>query len=414
MLAGGGTFPCVSVSVEYMSKGAVSWSIPTVAVLAYVFLNSCLWASGQEKPSFSTFDYDVARTHEIRPHRRTVPMKGISPGFNQFHLTLIVSPAGDVVNAEASADEGTLKYWPQLEPEVNQWKFTPFEDNGKAVTAEVEEYIDLVPPERFPKNHVGAPPVRKDSKVTISLQRSGCYGTCPSYAVTVSTENGIVFAGGGFVAASGRHADRADASEVRNLAKRFIAADFFSMDSSYRAGVTDNRTYVLSIAIDGREKKVEDYVGSWEGMPAVITELEDAVDAFSRTDRWIEGGDGLVPALQAEGFNFKSFEAQTMLKQASTRGRTATVRQLLEAGVSLVPLPAPKPKERYLSVSFQNVGWLNSASSYPDTLQLLIDAGASSNDQADKDLALVGAARSGNVQGARALIAYGANPNGDL
>ena len=60
------------------------------------------------------------------------------------------------------------------------------------------------------------------------------------------------------------------------------------MDSSYVASVTDNPTYVLSISIDGHEKQVKDYVGSWVGMPAVITELEDDVDAFARTDRWIE------------------------------------------------------------------------------------------------------------------------------
>jgi hypothetical protein len=92
------------------------------------------------------------------------------------------------------------------------------------------------------------------------------------------------------------------------------------MDAVYRAGVTDNPTYVLSITIDGKAKEVEDYVGSWEGMPAVITELEDEVDTFGRTERWIEGRDGLVRALQAEKFNFKAFEAQVMLKEAASRG----------------------------------------------------------------------------------------------
>jgi len=67
-----------------------------------------------------------------------------------------------------------------------------------------------------------------------------------------------------------------------------------------------------------------------------------------------------------------------------------------------------------MSIPFENVGWLNSASNDPDTLQLLIDFGASKNDQTDKDLALIGAARSGNLQGIRALIAYGANPNADF
>ncbi len=64
-------------------------------------------------------------------------------------------------------------------------------------------------------------------------------------------------------------------------------ADFYSMDDDYRATVTDMPAYVLSIMIDGHTKKVMDYVGSWVGMPAVITELENDVDSLANTSRWI-------------------------------------------------------------------------------------------------------------------------------
>jgi ankyrin repeat protein len=369
--------------------------------------------SADKRQSNPSFDYDVARGHEIKPHRRTIPLKGVRPGFNQLRLTLIVSPAGDVASADASGEDETLKFWPQLQDEVRLWKFTPFERNGKVVTAEVEEYIDLVPPERLPKRHVAAPTVRPNSKVAITLVRTGCFGSCPSYSVTVSTE-GIAFDGGGFVIAAGKHADSVNADEVRNLARRFVAADFYSMAASYRASVTDNPTYVLTIAIDGHKKEVEDYVGQWEGMPAVITELEDKVDMLGGTQRWVEGRDGLVSALREEKFNFETFEAQLMLKEAASRGETATVRELLGAGVPLEPKPAPKPEEPDLGVPFEGVGWLNAASHHPETLQVFIDALASNKDQNDKDLALAGAARSGSLQAVRALIGYGANPNADL
>jgi hypothetical protein len=261
-----------------------------IGSVAFLFCAGFLWAQTENRPSYPSFDYDVARAHEIKPHRRTIPLQGVTTGFNQLHLTLTVSPAGDVMDADPGGSPETLKYWPQLQGEVLQWKFTPFEVKGKPVTAEVEEYIDLVPPERLPKIHVPAPVVRPDSKVIITLERTGCYGRCPSYTVTVSTE-GIVFDGGSFVAAPGRHTASVDADEVRNLAERFVAADFYSMDSSYTALVTDNPTYILSISIDGRNKKVEDYVGSWVGMPEVITDLEHEVDALAQTQRWIKGSD---------------------------------------------------------------------------------------------------------------------------
>lgn len=385
------------------------------AIVALTCLVSSIFfqESGDKRHSNPSFDYEVARGHEIKPHRRTIPLKGIRPGFNQLRLTLIVSPVGDVKSADASGQDEILKFWSQLQDEVRLWKFTPFEKNGKAVTAEVEEYIDLVPPERLPKHHVAAPTVRPNSKVAITLARTGCFGSCPSYSVTVSTE-GIVFDGGGFVIAAGKHTDNVNADEVRNLAKRFVAADFYSMAATYRASVTDNPTYVLTIAIDGHKKEVQDYVGQWEGMPAVITELEDEVDTLGRTQRWIEGRDGLVSALREEKFNFETFEGQLMLKEAASRGETATVRELLDAGVPLEPKPAPKPEEPDLGVPFDGVGWLHAASHHPETLQVFIDALASKKDQNDKDLALAGAARSGSLQAVRALIGYGANPNADL
>lgn len=372
-----------------------------------------LWASDEKRASYPSYDYDVARAHEIAPHRRTIPLEGVGPGLNQLRLTLIVSPEGDVVDAKAGGDNESLKFWPQLQDEVRRWKFTPFEENGKAVTAEVEEYLDLVPPERRPKVHLAAPALRPDSIITITLERTGCFGTCPSYTVAVNT-NRIVFQGRGFVVAQGEHTDSVDAEAVRNLAKRFIAADFFSMDSSYTASVTDCPTYVLSIAIDGHTKKVVDYVGSWVGMPAVITQLEDEVDKLARTQRWIAGSEGLVQALQKEKFNFGTFDAQVMLKEAASRGITRTVQELLEAGVPLEPLPAPQPTEPDMAVPFDSVGWLNAASSHLEVLRVFIQAGASKYDQHDKDLALAGAARSGDVEAARALISYGANPNVDL
>jgi ankyrin repeat protein len=387
-----------------------------------VFIAACLLLAtscghrGEKRPKHSSFDYEVAETHEIKPHRRMIPTEGIdwsNWGTTQLRLTLTVSPTGDVMRAEASGDPKALKFWPLLMIEAHAWKFKPFELDGKAVTAEVEEYIDLVPPERLPANHAIAPVVRPDSKVAITLRRTGCFGSCPSYIVTVGSD-GIIFDGDGFVAASGKHTAQVDADEVRKLAKRFVGVDFYSMDGKYEASVTDIPGYALSVEIDGRKKEVFDIGGEWAGMPAVISELEEAVDVLARSERWVSGSEGLVEALRSEKFNFQSYEAQVMLKEAANRGKAETVREFLEAGVPLKPIPAPKPIHPNTSDPFGGVGWLEAASSHADVLKVLIDATASKDDQRDKDLALTDAANIGNIEGARSLIAYGANPNVDL
>ena len=309
-----------------------------------------------------------------------------------------------------------MALWPQVQGEVYQWKFIPFEKDGKPTTVEVEEDIYVVPPERLPATHVTPPPIKPDSKIAIMLERThSLYGPEPAYSVTI-TNTGIVYESHAFTVADGKHTDKTDPDAVRKLAKRFVDADFYSMSPRYAAhhhNTNWSPTYSLSIDIDGHSMKVEDYGGQWVGMPTVIADLEEAVDDFARTSRWIEGADGLVDLLKTEKYNFHTLEAQIVLKRAAVQGQTATVQQLLAAGVPLQPLP-PKPKGASAPVFFDNAGWLHAAALHPDTLQVLIDAKASKDDQNDKDLALAGAAADGNLESVHSLLSYGANPNADL
>jgi ankyrin repeat protein len=383
------------------------WSI--VSLVCLLPSLSLFAAYEGQKPSHPSFDYQTARDHEVKPHRRTIPVDGVRQGSTQLSLKLTISPTGDVTHAEANDDDDEVKFWPQLEGEVYQWKFTPFEVGGKPVTAEVTEYIDMVPPERLPKTHVPPPAITKNSKVAITLHRGGCDGPCDFHTVTVSND-GIVFEGVHGVA-DGRHTDKIDSGAVLTLAKRFVAADFYSMEDQYRGAPLFRSS--LSITIDGHTKSVCDCYGQWVGMPAVILELEDEVDALARTKRWTDGGDGLVAALRAEKFDFASYDAQLILENVAVDGQTATARELLAAGVPVKPLPAPKI-DNPDGGPFEEVRLLTAASGHPDMLQIFQDLGVSKDDQKEKDRALEGAASAGKLQAVRALIAYGANPNVDF
>jgi ankyrin repeat protein len=368
-------------------------------------------------PTPPHIDYQTARTHVIKPHHRILPAEGgVGRGDVRLHLTLTISPTGDVTSAQATGTNNTMALWPQLQGEVYQWKFIPFENDGKPTAVEVEEDIYVAPPERLPTTHVTPPLIKPDSKITITLDRtSSLYGAEPVYSVII-TNAGIVYESHAFTVADGKHTDKIDPDAVRRLAKRFVDTDFYSMSPRYAASTTQTNwhpTYSLSIDIDGHSMKVEDYAGQFDGMPTVIADLEEAVDDFARTNRWIEGADGLVDLLKTEKYNFHTLEAQVVLKRAAVQGQTATVQQLLAAGVPLQPLP-PKPESTSAPVFFDNATWLHAAALHPDTLQVLIDAKASQDDQNDKDLALAAAAADGNLASVHSLLAYGANPNADL
>ncbi len=150
----------------------------------------------------------------------------------------------------------------------------------------VQNFVQPTIAKGRPMVHVAPPPIRPDSQITIVLKRGACYGSCPVYDVSITTRT-ITFDGHHCVAALGKHTAPVEKQKVRELAKKFVADDFYSMDARYVASITDSPAYRLSIAIDGKTKEVTDYVGLSAGMPRVIEELENDVDALAQTKRWI-------------------------------------------------------------------------------------------------------------------------------
>jgi ankyrin repeat protein len=258
--------------------------------------------------------------------------------------------------------------------------------------------------------------VRPDSKIAMTLKREGGLGGGPCYSVTISTD-GIIFKSRyGTVVGISEHKQSVDAAQVRNLAKRFVDAGFYSIQHisiPLDALGNDDTVYELSVEIDGHWKKVVDRLGLRQetGYAAIVEELENEIDKFAKAEIWVEGAEGLVAALRTEKFNFQSREAQVILENVISNGNTTSVREFLEAGVPLTPLPIPQTKESTTHYTSNNLAWLVAAAPHPETLKLLIRAGVGRNDQNEKNWALVNAVLHGRVTAARDLIAYGAEPN---
>jgi hypothetical protein len=280
-------------------------------------------------PSEPRFPYSVVRAHQIKPQHHDIPVEvtehtGLLRMAEALTLSLTISASGEVIHAEPVESGYALRLWPQIENQVYQWRYIPFDENGRPIVAHITEYVSLVPPEIVPIPHVSAPPLLPASSIAITLSRGGCFGTCPAYTVTL-TNLSVIFDGGGFVVAPGHHAYSIDPDALHKLARAFIAADFYSMSSSYHASITDCPTYTLSISINGHRQQVEDYMGTYAGMPQIVRDLEDEVDSVARTGRWVKGDEGLVETLRAEHFDLHSREAQRILAEAASNGSTATV-----------------------------------------------------------------------------------------
>jgi hypothetical protein len=192
------------------------------------------------------------------------------------------------------------------------------------------------------------PPASLDidrEKLSITLERSACFGSCPDYAVTIKGDGQVVFstpdsAPSGlsdlrnmfapYVLLPGRHEDRIDPTAVDALVQEFGKANFFYLRDRYEADVTDNPTYVITIDTGRFRKQVIDYVGESAGMPESVTRLEDEIDRVAGTARWIRGADGLVDWLSRTGFEFRSRDATLLLFSGVGRADEATLVDLVD------------------------------------------------------------------------------------
>jgi hypothetical protein len=195
--------------------------------------------------------------------------------FEAIELELIVGTSGEVLSAKVMS--GPPAFQQQAVAAAKSWKYRPFEKNGKAVTAQITDYLPILPPERRPRRHVPFPKVRDWNSLRISLVRTGCYGSCPSYKVVIKGDGTVTYEGNSFVAISGSHRGSISHVKLLELLEAFRAADFLSLSTAYRLGATDLPTYRISIAFDSVNKSVEDYAGEQVGMPLAVSELEDLI-----------------------------------------------------------------------------------------------------------------------------------------
>lgn len=198
------------------------------------------------------------------------------------------------------------------------------------------------------------------AKLRINLERTGCFGSCPRYQVRIDGNGNVVFDTGptsaemGFgngpdystetgVRVAGKYRTKIAVEEVDALVEQFHSADFFNLKDVYRAEVTDNPTYVVSIDTGNGKKSVVDYAGDRAGMSAAVTRLEDAIDKATRTDRWIKGTPEVIPMLRALDTDFSGVIGLELMDAAAERNDIATMRRLKSLGAPLYIKDGPNP-----------------------------------------------------------------------
>lgn len=274
-----------------------------------------------------------------------------------------------------------------------------------------------------------SPELRAKSK--IQLIRHGCLGGCPQYSVTVYGNGRVVYEGREEVRVKGRARGKLSKKAVDDLMLKISEMDFFSYQPRPGTGcVTDGPTANITVSEPGRQKRIEDECIEGRQIEELEAEIDkavhiqrwvfiDAMELQSQIDRgWditmhgreygrqaVEWDDPeVLRVLVRNGVSVETvaYDGESLLQQAVTANRYASVKTLLELGANPRALNAD--------------GWgpaQNAANRSIEMCQLFLEHGVGINEQDGMgETMLMNAASSpDNFEIVKFLVSSGANLN---
>jgi hypothetical protein len=304
---------------------------------------------------------------------------------------------------------------------IRKVTYVPFTRNDSPVEAWAQDTVELLSredvgllPTSLQKAVSPFPEPNPPTNFSIRLSRSGCFGSCPGYSVAIHGDGTVSYKGSWYVSIEGQHTAHVSPDSARQLLDRFRDANFFALKDEYSAGVTDNPTYCLELVVGTRKKIITDYVGEWVGMPAAVTQLEDAVDQASDSARWVTASSQTLEAMHDAGISPASKEGNLILNRAVIYGKPDAVRELLAAGVSVGRDAKPKNVVKMWTPSgslLEEAAYYRyDSKSRKEVITALLERPEIRADRQDLQRALCKAAAEGQLDVARMLISAGADP----
>ena len=135
---------------------------------------------------------------------------------------------------------------------------------------------------------VGPQPI-VDANTAITLDRTVCFGFCPSYSLRIGGDGTVAYSGRQFVKVVGTASAQVPVSDVQGLVNEMEQANYFSLtvpETCAQGIATDHPTATTSLTLAGVTHSVVHYSGNLCA-PAVLTTLEDRIDAVAHSAQWV-------------------------------------------------------------------------------------------------------------------------------
>ena len=290
-------------------------------------------------------DYGEFLEHLIKPQPVvTTPWVDLTRDYDVLSWTFHVTIDEQGIVRTAQLGSGDAKLRDEAQRVALSVRFEPFVRNDKPVVAWTDLHVwsraaDYLGP--IDRTFPAQPDL---SQVVISLKRTECFGTCPSYRVELRGNGEVRYRGEKHVLVKGSHQWRVDPAVIGQLLELFRRANYFTLNGYYEYPVTDMPTYVTRLSIGGQHKFVLDYgnqvadeeeLPGFPVMPPVVTEIEDAIARLSGAVGFVSGDETTLQRLRDARWDFRSRDAGIGLQMLLSRCTTGLAREYIRAGAPL-------------------------------------------------------------------------------
>ena len=145
------------------------------------------------------------------------------------------------------------------------------------------------------------PDVVPGATAVATLERTGCYGECPVYRLTVNSDGSVVYVGTRWVKALGKKEYKITDAQLADLKSAFERANFMQLHDYDRVENTDDDWALVALYRGATPKRVRHYHGD-NTAPLALSVLEDEFDRIVGSGRYVgmpSAGGSLSPAMSA-------------------------------------------------------------------------------------------------------------------
>lgn len=108
----------------------------------------------------------------------------------------------------------------------------------------------------------------------LTMERTPCFGKCPSYKITIFNTGNVVYEGFNFTEKEGKHTKKLTQKQLTEIQSQIEVIGLFELKDKYDSQITDIPSVQLYVVYKGKKKKILDRVGG----PNELKQFEKLID----------------------------------------------------------------------------------------------------------------------------------------